>query len=531
MTSASAKPAAAHQLRRPLPPGPAPTSSAIRRAPDAAACGISRRTRSSPSAPANSATLRLVAGDVGRQRAAVGVGDVRRVGEHRVERAVDRLQQVALAPSSTVEAEPRRVGARHVERLARSRRWRSRARSGRSVFSASATAPEPVPTSTTRAPCGSVERGLDEVLGLRPRHEHPRRRPPARCCGTPCGRGCRRPARAAPAAARSPGTAAPLRLEPAAGVGDDHRAVDRPSRRPAAPRRPAAACRSRQPSARSARSPARRGSSCGRAGCGPCGRLSVRNADVAQRRTTAIEPVTLAGEHVRLASRPATPTSTTCPERRAGRRASSRAWHAVVAAPARARRWPPSSPTPGRAAHVRLAQVEVAYRPGGRLHATTWTSTRQHRTLEVGGTVDRDARGGGPRVNAEAKLLDPRRTPSRHRGAHRVTLKTDHRNERSQAAERPARARSARACTASQYVRMDGPQRDTVIFSVIAAEWPEVRDRFSAARPERSRSAHSGTAARLGGAGGSTSSRGSARWITSATTSMPRPIEIQSGSR
>ena len=106
----------AQQRARPPAPGPAPTStrrSARRRAGGA---GPERRTTSSPSAPAKSATRGLVARDLRRQRRAVALRDVGRVGR--------RSRRPSPAPSSRsacderdVEPEPRRVGARDGERV------------------------------------------------------------------------------------------------------------------------------------------------------------------------------------------------------------------------------------------------------------------------------------------------------------------------------------------------------------------------------------------------------------------------------
>jgi RimJ/RimL family protein N-acetyltransferase len=120
---------------------------------------------------------------------------------------------------------------------------------------------------------------------------------------------------------------------------------------------------------------------------------------------------------------------------------------------------------------VPFAQVELA---SGR--AVGWTNyldiQPQHRTLEVGGTWL-----GRPwwrsAVNTEAKLLLLRHAFD-DLAANRVALKTDIRNERSQAAI--ARLGAVReGVLRAHYVRRDGSLRDTVLFSVTAAEWPAVR--------------------------------------------------------
>lgn len=64
-------------------------------------------------------------------------------------------------------------------------------------------------------------------------------------------------------------------------------------------------------------------------------------------------------------------------------------------------------------------------------------------------------------------------------GYERVALKTDGRNERSQAAI--ARLGAVReGVLRSHVVRPDGTRRDTVYFSILRDEWPAVRDRLRA---------------------------------------------------
>jgi len=59
-------------------------------------------------------------------------------------------------------------------------------------------------------------------------------------------------------------------------------------------------------------------------------------------------------------------------------------------------------------------------------------------------------------------------------GANRVAIKTDIRNERSQAAiERLGAVREG--VVRHQYIRPDGTLRDTVLYSVVPEEWPAVR--------------------------------------------------------
>ncbi len=81
-------------------------------------------------------------------------------------------------------------------------------------------------------------------------------------------------------------------------------------------------------------------------------------------------------------------------------------------------------------------------------------------------------------VNTEAKLL-LLRYAFEELGCNRVQLKTDARNERSQAAI--ARLGAVREGVLRAHMVMpDGWVRDTVMFSVIAAEWPAVRARLEA---------------------------------------------------
>jgi RimJ/RimL family protein N-acetyltransferase len=118
-----------------------------------------------------------------------------------------------------------------------------------------------------------------------------------------------------------------------------------------------------------------------------------------------------------------------------------------------------------------FAQVDAA--SGRAVGITTYRDIdERHRTLEVGGTWI-----GRPwwrtALNTEAKLLILGHA-FETLGANRVAIKTDIRNERSQAAiERLGAKREG--VLRHQYVRRDGTLRDTVIYSVIPEEWPSVR--------------------------------------------------------
>jgi RimJ/RimL family protein N-acetyltransferase len=100
----------------------------------------------------------------------------------------------------------------------------------------------------------------------------------------------------------------------------------------------------------------------------------------------------------------------------------------------------------------------------------------EHLGLEIGFTwVARAFQG--TRVNPECKLL-----LLRHAfdvlGCERVQLKTDARNVQSQAALRKLGA--TYEGTLRKHIRMpDGYMRDTVMYSVIRSEWPDVERRLS----------------------------------------------------
>jgi RimJ/RimL family protein N-acetyltransferase len=123
-----------------------------------------------------------------------------------------------------------------------------------------------------------------------------------------------------------------------------------------------------------------------------------------------------------------------------------------------------------------FAQIESA--TGRAVGITTYRDVdEQHRTLEIGGTWL-----GRPwwrtALNTEAKLLLLRHAFDTL-GANRVALKTDIRNERSQAAiERLGAVREG--VLRHQYIRPDGSLRDTVIYSIVPGEWPVIRARLEA---------------------------------------------------
>ncbi|WP_106640787.1 GNAT family N-acetyltransferase [Allosphingosinicella vermicomposti] len=99
-----------------------------------------------------------------------------------------------------------------------------------------------------------------------------------------------------------------------------------------------------------------------------------------------------------------------------------------------------------------------------------------HGTVEIGGTYyHADARG--TLVNPEAKYLLLRH--AFERGANRVQLRTDARNGRSQAAI--AKLGAVReGVIRRQFITWNGHPRDSVIYSIIAEEWPTVKANLEA---------------------------------------------------
>ena len=179
-----------------------------------------------------------------------------------------------------------------------------------------------------------------------------------------------------------------------------------------------------------------------------------------------IEPVTLTGEHVILEP------------------AADRHLPDLLAAAADPDVWtwmPWRRPTDAdQLAALLEGERAIAY-PFAQLDATCGRAVgittyrdvdERNRTLEVGGTWI-----GRPwwrtAINTEAKLLFLGHA-FETLGANRVAIKTDIRNERSQAAiERLGAVREG--VVRHQYIRPDGTLRDTVLYSVVPEEWPAVR--------------------------------------------------------
>jgi N-acetyltransferase len=106
---------------------------------------------------------------------------------------------------------------------------------------------------------------------------------------------------------------------------------------------------------------------------------------------------------------------------------------------------------------------------------------RENRWVEIGTWLD-SAVWRTP-VNTEVKLLGLRYA-FEEEGVHRVQLKTDLRNERSQRAiERLGAAREG--VHRGEYLLRDGTYRTSVCYSILAPEWPGVQRRLveSLARP------------------------------------------------
>lgn len=102
---------------------------------------------------------------------------------------------------------------------------------------------------------------------------------------------------------------------------------------------------------------------------------------------------------------------------------------------------------------------------------------RVHRRLEIGGTWYASA-FRGTTTNTEAKLLLLRHAFEAE-GANRVQFKTDLRNLRSQRAiERLGAVREG--VLRDHVVMPDGYLRSSVLYSIVAPEWPAVRDRLLA---------------------------------------------------
>lgn len=103
---------------------------------------------------------------------------------------------------------------------------------------------------------------------------------------------------------------------------------------------------------------------------------------------------------------------------------------------------------------------------------------RENDTVDIGGTFLDSTYWRTP-LNTDAKLAMLRYAFD-NAGVHRVSLQTDLRNERSQAAI--ARLGAVREGILREDRHLpDGYYRSSVIFSIVAREWPSVRRRLQAA--------------------------------------------------
>jgi N-acetyltransferase len=103
---------------------------------------------------------------------------------------------------------------------------------------------------------------------------------------------------------------------------------------------------------------------------------------------------------------------------------------------------------------------------------------RSDRNVEVGGTWT-DPKFWRTPVNTESKLLMLGHAFDAE-GCQRVQLKTDSRNLRSQRAIERLGAQKE-GILRQHMIRADGTLRDSVVYSVLRSEWPDVRKRLESA--------------------------------------------------
>ena len=190
--------------------------------------------------------------------------------------------------------------------------------------------------------------------------------------------------------------------------------------------------------------------------------------------TNTLQPVTLAGRHVRL--EPLAEAHFGALTRHGS---DPELWQYMKHA----------RPDPAESVRVWGAAVRAMVAKGDGL---AWTVVDAASGEAVGGTTYLDVAAADRRleightwlgkaawrtaINTEAKLLLLRHA-FEELGCNRVQLKTDARNERSQAAI--ARLGAVREGVLRAHMVMpDGWVRDTVMFSIVAAEWPAVRARL-----------------------------------------------------
>lgn len=134
---------------------------------------------------------------------------------------------------------------------------------------------------------------------------------------------------------------------------------------------------------------------------------------------------------------------------------------------------------------VKLAQAQGGLPAGAIVGTTSYLDVSVHDArLEIGATKY-VPEVWGTRVNPDAKRLLLGHA-FEVLGVGRVQLKTDVRNVRSQRAIARLGARPEGILRRYQR-RDDGTVRDTVMFSIVAEEWPAVRDRLLARVQDRAR--------------------------------------------
>jgi RimJ/RimL family protein N-acetyltransferase len=183
-------------------------------------------------------------------------------------------------------------------------------------------------------------------------------------------------------------------------------------------------------------------------------------------------PVTLAGEHVRLEALGQQHADGLLT---AG--ADPRVWRYLWARQPRTAQ-EMSALIAGQLSGDRVCWAQIDARTGAPIGMTTYYEVSERdRHVAIGGTWI-----GSPwwrtGVNTEAKLMLLRRAFG-DLGAIRVTWHTDIRNERSQAAI--ARLGAVReGVLRAHRIRPDGSLRDSVVYSMTAAEWPAAEARLTA---------------------------------------------------
>lgn len=125
----------------------------------------------------------------------------------------------------------------------------------------------------------------------------------------------------------------------------------------------------------------------------------------------------------------------------------------------------------GRAGNPYVVELKAERRLVGMTRL--FDTDAQHKRTEIGHTWYHPSVWASA-VNPEAKRLLLAHCFDTW-GARRVQLKTDHENTRSQAAIKKLGAKHEGVLRAHM-IRPDGSRRDTVMFSIIAEEWPAVRE-------------------------------------------------------